>query len=76
MLHMGYLSPSVIALVYDFSSLYKKIDSIQWHTGEDMIVFVSESTRLVYWLYYLNHCKYTRMSIYFQIDTYIMEYNN
>ena len=47
MLHMGYSSPTVIALVYEFTLLYKKIDSIQWHTGGDMIVFVSESTRLV-----------------------------
>jgi len=29
MLHMGYSSPSVIALVYHFTSLYKKVDSIQ-----------------------------------------------
>ena len=47
MLHMGYSSPSVIALDYDFPFLYKKIDSIQWHTGGDMIAFISESTRLV-----------------------------
>ena len=46
MLHMGYSSPSVIALDYDFTFLYKKVDSIQWHTGGDMIAFVSESTRL------------------------------
>jgi len=36
---MGYSSPSVIALDYDFTFLYKK--------GGDMIAFVSESTRLV-----------------------------
>jgi len=47
MLHIGYSSPSVIALVYEFTLLYKKIDSIQWHTGGDMIALVSESTRLV-----------------------------
>ena len=28
--------------------LHKKIDFIQWHTGGDMIAFVSESTRLVF----------------------------
>jgi len=28
-LHMGYSSASVIALVYEFTLLYKKIDSIQ-----------------------------------------------
>jgi len=39
----------VIALVYDFTSLSstRTIDSIQWHTGGDMIAFVSESTHLV-----------------------------
>jgi len=37
----------VIALVYDFTFLYKKCGSIQWHTGEDMIAYVSESTHLV-----------------------------
>ena len=48
MLHMGYLSPSVIALEYDFIFLYKKtFDSIHWHTGRDTIAFVSESIRLV-----------------------------
>jgi len=47
MLHMGYSSASVIALVYEFTLLYKKIDSIQWHTGGDMTAFVSESTHLV-----------------------------
>ena len=46
MLHMGYSSPSVIALVYEFTFLYI-FYSIQWHTGGDMIAFVSESTRLV-----------------------------
>jgi len=44
MLHMGYSSPSVIALVYDT----KKNDSIQLHTGGDIIAFVFESTRLVF----------------------------
>ena len=44
MLHMGYLSPSVIALVYNFTSLYKKI---WFHPGGDMIAFVFKSTRLV-----------------------------
>jgi len=34
MLHMGYSSP------------LQKIDSIQWHTGGDMIAFLAESTRL------------------------------
>jgi len=49
MVHMGYSSSSVIAQVYDFTFLYnKKNDSVQWHTGEDMIAFVSESTRLVW----------------------------
>ena len=48
MLHMGYSSPSVIALVYDT----KKNDSIQLHTGGDIIAFVFESTRLVFiWRY-------------------------
>jgi len=54
MLHMGYSSPSVIALVYDFTFLYKKFDSIQWHTGGDMIAFVSEITRLVTVYFILN----------------------
>jgi len=44
MLHMGYLSPSVIALVYNFTSLYK---NIWFHPGGDMIAFVFKSTRLV-----------------------------
>ena len=48
MLHMGYSSASMIARVYEFTLLYKKIDSIQWHTGGDMTAFVSESTHLVY----------------------------
>ena len=55
MLHMGYSSPSVKALVYDFTPpSTKKIDSIQWHTGEDIIAFVSESTRLVSFLPEVN----------------------
>ena len=29
MFYMGYSSPSVIALVYDFTFFYKKFDSIQ-----------------------------------------------
>jgi len=48
MLHMEYSSPSVITLVYGFTSLYKKIDFIQWHTAEDMIAFVFKSTLLVF----------------------------
>jgi len=48
MFDMGYSSPSVIALVYEFTFLYKKFDSIQWHMGGDMIAFVFESTRLVF----------------------------
>ena len=47
MLYMGYSSPSVIALDYDFTFLYNFFDSIQCHTGGDMIAFVSESIRLV-----------------------------
>jgi len=48
MLHMGYSSPSVIALVYDFTFLYKKNNWFHPVTyGGDMIAFVSESTRLV-----------------------------
>jgi len=38
MLHIGYSSPSVIALDYDFTFLYKKIDSIQWHMGETWLL--------------------------------------
>jgi len=47
MLHMGYSSPSVIALDYDFTFLYKKKLSPSSDIGGDMIAFVSESTRLV-----------------------------
>jgi len=52
MLHMGYSSPSVKVLVYDFTSFYKFFfDSIQWHMGVDMIAFISESTRLVKYVF-------------------------
>jgi len=47
MLHMGYSSPFVIALVYDITSLYKKIRFHPVTYGGDMIAFVSESTHLV-----------------------------
>ena len=55
MLHMGYSSASVIALVYEFTLYKKKFDSIQWHTGGDMTAFVSESTHLVTILVIVNH---------------------
>jgi len=55
MLHMGYSSPSVIALVYILPSSTKIFDSIQWHTGGDMIAFISECTRLVF---YMNNSIY------------------
>jgi len=52
MLHIGYSSPSVIALIYDFTFLYKKNGFHPVTFGGDMIAFVSESTRLVKnWIY-------------------------
>jgi len=47
MLHMGYSSPSVIALVHDFTFLHKKMSFHPVTYGGDMIAFVFESTRLV-----------------------------
>jgi len=38
MLHMGFSSHAVIDLLYDFTVLYKKIDSTQWHTGEKWLL--------------------------------------
>ena len=58
---MGYSSASVIALVYEFTLLYKKIDSIQWHTGGDMTAFVSESTHLVLHLHAMKLHKNTSL---------------
>ena len=65
LLHMGYSSPSVKALVYEFTLLYKKkFASIQWHTGGDMIAFVSESTRLVCFVFSLLYfCCFTSICL-------------
>jgi len=47
MLHMGYSSPYVIALDYEFTFLYKNIWFHPVTYGGDMIAFVYESTRPV-----------------------------
>jgi len=51
MLHMGYSSPSLIALDYDFTFLYKKMIPFS-DIGGDMIAFISEKHHSSFYLFY------------------------
>jgi len=55
MLHMGYSSPSVIALVYDFTFLYKKIPSSDIRGETWLLSFLKAPVKfIISWLNYFT----------------------